>query len=164
MIFISRELTKVIIWTGGPFFRGLSARVEIMGNRNGGYGGEGITTEMTEILFDPELGCTTFTVERITCTRSREGTVSRSVTEQAAGCVHPGTAETLALLPEEEKQEQFIVIYTDYPLSAGASGETGVSFTAPDRIRWNGRTWRVVRVRDWQGFGYVQALAVRMRE
>ena len=34
-----------------------------------------------------------------------------------------------------------------------------VSFTAPDRIRWNNQTWRVTRVRDWQGFGYFQALA-----
>ena len=49
---------------------------------------------VTDAIFDPELGCTGFTVERITCTRSREGTVSRSVKGQAAGCIHPGTAES----------------------------------------------------------------------
>ena len=100
---------------------------------------------------------------------------------------------------KEEKNETFIVIYTDYPLSTGTSetpassivaaphsgdgsfqmtspptefppqaalggSPSASSFTAPDRIRWNGRTWRVVRVRDWQSFGYFQAYAVLMRE
>ena len=60
--------------------------------------------DISSVLFDPELGCTAFTVERITCTRSREGTTSRSRTEQAMGCIHPGTPEGLKLLPEEEKQ------------------------------------------------------------
>ena len=120
---------------------------------------------ITSVLCDPELGSVSFTVERITCTRSREGTVSCSVTGQAAGCVHPGTAEALKLLPEEEKNEPCIVIYTDYPLSTGTYEASGASsYTGADRIRWNSRTWRVVRVRDWQCFGYVQALAVLARE
>ena len=121
--------------------------------------------DITSALFDPELGCTAFTVERITYSRSREGTTSRSTTVQARGCVHPGTPEMLQLLPEEEKNETFIAVYTDYPLSTGVPEEEGaVSFTAPDRIRWNGNTWRVVRVRDWGSFGYYHAYAVRMSE
>lgn len=119
---------------------------------------------ITSVLCDPELGSAAFTVERITHTRSREGTVTRSVTEQAAGCVHPGTAETLKLLPEEVKKDACIVIYTDYALSTGTQGEDGCSFTAPDRIRWNGQAWRVVKVRNWQEFGFVQALAVLINE
>ncbi len=153
-------------------------------------------------VLDPELGCTPFTVERITCTRSREGTTSHSVTAQAQGCIHPGTPEMLQLLPEEEKAEQIIVIYTDYALSTGtpeeaapsvnassivaaphsgggsfqmtspptefppqaALGGSPSSFTGADRIHWNGQTWRVVRIRDWQGFGYYQALAVLLHE
>jgi len=115
-------------------------------------------------VYDPELGSTSFIVERITYTRSREGTTSRSVTEQARGCIHPGTAEALKLLPEEERQEACIVIYTDYPLSTGIPEDAGVSFIGADRIRWNGQTWRVVKVRDWSAFGYVQALAVKMEE
>ena len=121
--------------------------------------------DISDAIFDPELGCTGFTVERITCTRSRAGTTSRSVTVQAMGCIHPGTPEMLQLLPEEERQETFIVIYTDYPFSIGIPEDAGASsFTAPDRIHWNNQTWRVVRVRDWQGFGYCQALAVLMHE
>ena len=121
--------------------------------------------DITSAVFDPELGCTAFTVERITYTRSRSGTTSRSVTAQAMGCIHPGTPEMLQLLPEEEKAEEFIAIYTDYPLSTGTPDGSGAhSFTGPDRIHWGGRTWRVVKVRDWQAFGYSQALAVLMHE
>jgi len=121
--------------------------------------------DITSVLFDPELGCTAFTVERITYTRSRAGTTSRTVTAQALGCIHPGTPEMLQLLPEEEKNNQFIAIYTDYALSTGTpEGSGAVSFTAPDRIHWNSQTWRVVRVRDWQMFGYYQAYAVLMQE
>lgn len=121
--------------------------------------------DISSIIFDSELGCTAFTVERITYTRTRERTLSGSVTVLARGCIHPGTPEMLQLLPEEEKNETFIVIYTDYALSTGiAEGDGAVSFTAPDRIRWNNQLWRVVRVRDWQSFGYVQACAVLMHE
>ncbi len=120
--------------------------------------------DISSAVFDPELGSTSFTVERITYTRSREGTASRSVTEQATGCIHPGTAEALKLLPEEERQEACIVIYTDYPLSTGIPEDAGVSFTGADRIHWNGQTWRVVKVRDWSAFGYVQAYAVLLQE
>ena len=121
--------------------------------------------DISSTLFDPELGCTAFTIERITYTRSRSGTTSRSVTEQAIGCIHPGTPEMMQLLPEEEKAEEFIAIYTNYTLSTGISESVGASsFTGPDHIHWNGQTWRVVRVRDWGAFGYYQAYAVLMRE
>ena len=80
------------------------------------------------------------------------------------GCIHPGTPEMIQLLPEEEREEQFIAIYTDYALSTGIPESTGVSFTGPDRIHWKNQTWRVVYVRDWENFGYYQAYAVLMRE
>ena len=119
--------------------------------------------DITSAVFDPELGGTAFTVERITYTRSRSGTTSRSVLEQAMGCVHPGTPEMIRLLPEEEKAEEFIAIYTDYPLSTGTPEASGASsFTGADRVHWAGKTWRVVRVRDWQSFGYYQAYAVKI--
>ena len=41
-------------------------------------------------FFDPEPGRTAFALGRITCTRSRTGTASRSYTARAMGCVHPG--------------------------------------------------------------------------
>ena len=121
--------------------------------------------DISNALFDPELGCCAFTVERITCTRSRTGTTSRSVTAQALGCIHPGTPEMIQLLPEEENTDEFIAIYTDYALSTGTAESSGAStFIAPDRVHWAGKTWRVVRVRDWQSFGYYQAYAVLLHE
>ena len=121
--------------------------------------------DISSAVFDPELGCTAFTVERITYTRSRTGATSRSQTAQAMGCIHPGTPEMLQLLPEEEKAEVFISVYTDYPLSTGMTEAADASsLTGADRIHWNNRTWRVVRVRNWQAFGYYQALAVLMNE
>ena len=115
-------------------------------------------------LFDSELGCTSFTVERIAYSRSREETVSHSTSTQACGCIYPGTAEVLKLLPEEERHETYIVIYTDYPLSTGTPEDAGASFIGADRVHWNGQVWRVVKVRDWQGFGYCQAIAVLVQE
>ena len=121
--------------------------------------------DISSAVLDPELGCTAFTVERITYTRTRAGTTSRSTLAQAMGCIHPGTPEMIQLLPEEEQAEEFIAVYTDYPLSTGVPETAGASsFTAPDRIRWAGKTWRVVRVRDWSVFGYYQAYAVKMGE
>ena len=121
--------------------------------------------DISSAVLDPDLGSTAFTVERIIYTRTRSGTSAHSQNAQATGCIHPGTPEMLQLLPEEERNETFIAIYTDYPLSTGTPEAAGVSsFTGPDRIHWNDRTWRVVRVRNWQGFGYCQAYAVLMRE
>ena len=121
--------------------------------------------DILSAIMDPELGCTAFTVERITYTRTRSGTGVHSRTAQAMGCIHPGTPEMIQLLPEEEKTDQFIVIYTDFALSTGTpEGPGASSFTAPDRIHWNDQTWRVVRVRDWRSFGYCQAYAVLMHE
>jgi len=120
--------------------------------------------QVIDAIFDPELGYTAFTVERITYTRAIGSTSSRSATSQAMGSIHPGSPEMMQLLPEEERTDAFIAVYTDFALSTGTDTGRSASWQAPDRIRWNGHTWRVVRVRDWSTFGYYQALAVRMRE
>ena len=49
--------------------------------------------DITNAIMDQELGRSAFTVERLTYTRMSEGTMSRSATHQAMGCVHPGTPE-----------------------------------------------------------------------
>ena len=121
--------------------------------------------DITSAILDPELGCTSFTVEQITYTRSRGGMTSNIRTEQVSGCIHPATAETLKHLPEEERNDTFIAIYTDYTLSTGTPEDAGAaSFSGADRIHWNGQIWRVVKVRDWKGFGYCQAIAVLINE
>ena len=120
-------------------------------------------TDISTAILDPELGAVSFTVERTVWKRDQGETtlLSRSLSN-AMGCIHPGTPETLSQLPGEDRHEDHIVIYTAFPLSLGQN--VGITFTVPDRIGWNHQTWRVVRVKDWSAFGYVQALAVRVRE
>ena len=120
-------------------------------------------TDLSAALQDPELGWTPFTVQRTAYRRQNGAPVPSVQALPASGCVHPGTPEMLQLLPEEERREEFIAVYTDFALSLGENGG-GETYSAPDRILWNGNTWRVVKVRDWSGFGYVQGIAIRMNE
>ena len=119
--------------------------------------------DLSSALADPELGFTAFTVQRTAYTRQDGASVPFVRTLPVSGCVHPGTPETLQLLPEEERHEEYIEVYTSFPLSVGEN-DGGAEYAAPDRILWNGKIWRVIRVRDWSGFGYIQALAVKMHE
>ena len=120
-------------------------------------------TDILSVLTDPEMGFTGFTVLRTSYRRQNGESVPSNQLLPASGCIHPGSPEMLQLLPEEERHEEFIAVYTGFPLSLGENGG-GAEYTAPDRIRWNGETWRVVSVRNWGMFGYVQGLAVRMHE
>ena len=119
--------------------------------------------DISAAILDPELGSVCFTVERSVWKWDQgENVLLAKSTASAVGCIHPGNAETLSQLPEEDRHEEHIVIYTAYPLSLGQND--GITFSVPDLILWNSRTWRVVRIRDWSAFGYIQALAVLIRE
>ena len=119
--------------------------------------------DVSAALSDPDLGFTSFTVQRTTYRRQNGSSVPSNRTLPASGCIHPGTPEMVQLLPEENRHEDFIAIYTDFALSLGEN-PGGATYTTPDRIIWNGAAWRVVRVRDWAMFGYYQALAVKLKE
>ena len=119
--------------------------------------------DVMSALTDPDLGFTAFSVLRTSYRRENGGSVPSEETLPASGCVHPGTPEMVQLLPEEERHEEFIAVYTDFALSLGENGG-GAEYSVPDRIFWNGAVWRVVRVRDWSMFGYHQGLAVKMHE
>ena len=119
--------------------------------------------DLSYALADPELGFTAFTVLRATY-RLQDGTsIPEGQTLPASGCVLPGTPEMVHLLPEEERHEEFIAVYTDFALSLGENGG-GAEYSVPDRSFWNGAVWRVVRVKDWSMAGYVQGVAVKMHE
>ena len=114
--------------------------------------------DITSALLDPELGSVAFQVIRTICTASR-GTASRTETTlSATGCIHPGTADMVELLPEEERHKTFIAVYTSFALSLG-DNPGGTTWTAADRIVVGGRVWKLVRLRDWSAFGYRQGLA-----
>ena len=89
------------------------------------------------------------------------GVVTRSMA--ASGCIHPGSPEMIQLLPEEDRSEDFIAVYTDFTLSLGEN-DGGITYTTPDRIVWNGQTWRLVHLKDWPTFNYYQGVAVRVKD
>ena len=118
--------------------------------------------DITSAIFDPELGMTAFTVTRPVYTRTPSGVTELSAVSSAMGTIHPAAEEELQLLPEEERNETYIVIHTDFALSLGE--DSGKRYTGPDRVTWNGRDWRVVSVRDWSMFGFCKAIAVLLHE
>ena len=119
--------------------------------------------DISQLLLDPDLAAVPFTVDRTTYRRTRGTLTPTTQTLSAFGCIHPGTPEMLQLMPEEERHETFIAIHTSFRLTTGENA-SGSRFQAADRVHYAGRTWRVVRVRDWPAFDYVQALAVLLDE
>ena len=114
-------------------------------------------------LADPELGFTAFSVLRTTYRRQNGESVPSDQLLPASGCIHPGSQEMLQLLPEEERHEEFIAVYTAFPLSLGEN-PGGAEYSVPDRILWQGQEWRLARLRDWSALGYYQGLAVKTHE
>ena len=116
-------------------------------------------TDISAALLDPELGFLSFTVRRLTYRLSQGMTTVTDTDYPAEGCIHPGTPEMAQLLPEEERHKDLIAIYTSFPLSLG-NNPGGTTWTATDRILYDGRVWKLVRLRDWSMFSYYQGLAV----
>ncbi len=119
---------------------------------------------LAAILSDPELGGTTFYVFRPSYTKVM-GEVVPSITTDTIvkGNIQPASSEDLQLFPQEERSEEMIVILASYPFSLGEAGEG--SFTSADIVNWQGRKYRVVRVKDWFPHGgYYKAWAVRQKE
>ena len=120
-------------------------------------------TDISTALLDPELGFLQFNVRRLTYRMSQGTTTVTHTDHTAEGCIHPGTPEMVQLLPEEERHKALIAIYTSYPLSLG-SNPGGITWTAADRILYDGKAWKLVRLRDWSQFNYYQGLAVLTAE
>ena len=116
-------------------------------------------TDILSAIRDPELGAAGFQVIRPMCTVSQGETARTAQVFPATGCIHPGTPDVLKLLPEEERHETLIEIYTAFPLSLGEN-PGGNTWTAADRIAWDGRTWKLIRLQEWPAFGYCRGLAV----
>lgn len=116
--------------------------------------------DVTEILDDPEVGGgVAFEVQRVLNTR-HHGAVTQTVTKYSCtGNIQPAgkssqTSTSEALLTED------IQIYTTFPLSTGSND--GLTFTESDRILYDGKTWKVVSVQNWEKWGFTIGTATRM--
>ena len=116
-------------------------------------------TDISTALLDPELGFLSFTVRRLMYRLSQGTNTVTHADLPAEGCIHPGTPEMVQLLPEEERHKDLIAVYTSFPLSLG-SNPGGTTWTAADRILYDGKVWKLARLRDWSQSGYYQGLAV----
>ena len=116
-------------------------------------------TDISAAWLDSELGFLSFTVRRLTYRLSQGTTTVTHADLPAEGSIHPGTLEVVQLLPEKERHKEFIAVYTDFPLSL-RTNPVGVTWTAADRILYDGRVWKLAKLRDWSQFGYYQGLAV----
>ena len=119
----------------------------------------------SDILSDPLFGSEAFVIRRKTYNRSLgEAVLSGTEHISASGCIHPAGSVDLQLLPEEVRSEEVILVRSQVPLLTGSSDPASAAFTAPDEILRNGEVYRVIRVKDWSGFGFCQAWAVKQRE
>ena len=115
---------------------------------------------MTDIIQDPEMGAENFTILRRRMILS-DGEAEYDETETIAvsGAVHPAKEEELSLLPEEYRTQTVMTFYAPVRFSLGSRTDA-VRFTEPDRIRYGGREFLVISVKDWMAFGFSRAIAV----
>ena len=119
--------------------------------------------DLSHVVKSKALGAVPFEIERTSYIhQGPQVAIDSSEQIAASGVIYPGNAQMIDQLPEEHKHDDFIVVFSDTKLSLGV--KDGGRFTAPDRIRWNGEIWRVVRIRNWSMFGYHQGVAVRVRD
>ncbi|MBP5726756.1 MAG: hypothetical protein J6Y48_06740 [Clostridia bacterium] len=118
--------------------------------------------DVLEIIDDPELGGgVAFQVKR-TVTRRVIGNVEHdTLLINATGNIQPQTKSTQASTLEDPLSES-IVIYTTFIFQTGEN-HGGASFTARDEVIWNGHTWRLTSVNNWEKWGFTIAYAERVR-
>lgn len=110
--------------------------------------------DVTELLFDPDLGAQEFEVTRRTGKWSGgRMAVESEETIKAIGIIQPPSAEQLAFFPEGERRKGQIVIYTTTTLHL----TEGTDIT--DDVTWNGEKYKLVNVKRWDDYGYVEAYA-----
>lgn len=109
--------------------------------------------DMADVLLDPDY-CVDFPVIRSVETVDDHGRAQTVDTEiPAQGAIHPATEEELEILPEAQRVEEIVAVYTATRLTAGDDTH------GADRVGWQGGTYKVLKVMDYSQFGFVMALA-----
>lgn len=112
-----------------------------------------MSLDMSDVLLDPDFR-TDFAVVRSVESVDGHGRTQTTTTElQVQGVIHPATEEELKILPEAQRVEEIIAVYTATRLTAGDDTH------GADRAAWQGGTYKVLKVLDYGQFGFVMALA-----
>lgn len=114
--------------------------------------------DISDLLIDPELGATTFTIQRKGGEFANEGEWVEASTSipNVVGIIHPANPkETVKFESEGDRPRYFVAIYS--PVEIKASDDDELS----DVIESDGHSYRVLAVRPWAQYNYWYALAER---
>ena len=114
-----------------------------------------MSIDVTDVVLDPDMGGHAFQVVRESDTVDNDGLRQTTWTKvaEAFGSVQPADSSALERLPEAERLNGAIMVYTPFPLSAGSGDMTA------DVVWWGGRHYTVKTVNGWQfGRGWTAAL------
>lgn len=109
--------------------------------------------DMADVLLDPDFRVDFPIIRSVESVDARGRTQSSASEIAAQGVVHPATEEELKILPESQRVEEIVAVYTATRLTAGDDTH------GADRVGWQGGTYKVLKVMDYSQFGFVMALA-----
>ena len=103
--------------------------------------------DVVDLLSDPDVAGEDFQVLRTTRTLINGRTVDTPSQLSAYGSIAPASGSQLLIIPEAERVGSFISVVTPFIL------QPLTNTTAPDQVIWNGGTYRVRTVKNWENFG-----------
>lgn len=114
---------------------------------------------IAEVVNDP-LFAQSFTITRSQGGTWQLGRWSNATTIITAwGSIQPPDPTELEMVPEADRVLGVVAIHTTQPIYPTNVDQTlGIS----DIATWHGQTYRILKVYEWQDYGYWKALAVRM--
>lgn len=118
---------------------------------------------LAEVVNDPDFA------QSFVITRSQGGAFKAgkwqdaTTTVQGYGVIQPATAEELNQVPEGDRVNEVKSFHSSSPLyETHTSGGDDPNARISDTIAWSGQNYKLVKVFQWQDFGYYKALGVRM--
>ena len=117
--------------------------------------------DVTEIIIDPELGGgVAFQVIRTQNVRTGGSVTQTKQTLDAIGNIQPENKSIQSSTIEDPMFES-IVIYTTFIFQTGSNSYS--EFTEPDEVLYNGVTYRITSINNWQEWGFTIAHSERVR-
>ena len=118
--------------------------------------------DITDLLYDPEVGGNQpFDIKRTT-TVNRKGRYSSSstVTIHASGSVQPAGTNVLEQLPEGDRDKAVYIVRTRTAMQMGSPTDDGAVLS--DEIIYRGDRYKILVVKEWQAWGMYVAYVTRI--